>query len=116
MIVIFDILTSYMYNATLKTLTLLTCLCLIACAEKPGEQKAEFFIFGTVLEVTIWGAGDQEAQRAFASLQSQFQEMHYEWHAWEPGPLTEINQAFASGLPAQASHTNVENTRHSQQN
>jgi thiamine biosynthesis lipoprotein len=115
MIVIFGILTSYMYNATLKTLTLLTCLCLIACAEKPGEQKAEFFIFGTVLEVTIWGAGDQEAQRAFASLQSQFQEMHYEWHAWEPGPLTEINQAFASGLPAQASHSIVEMTRHSQQ-
>jgi len=114
MIVIFVILTSYMSRSILKIFALLACLCLVACAEKPGEQKAEFFIFGTVMEVTIWGAGDAQAQRAFASLQSQFQEMHHEWHAWEPGPLTEINQAFASGLPAQASHSIVEMIRQSQ--
>jgi len=114
MIVIFVILTSYMSRSILKIFALLACLCLVACAEKPGEQKAEFFIFGTVMEVTIWGADDPEAQRAFTHLQSQFQEMHHEWHAWEPGPLTEINQAFASGLPAQASHSIVEMIRQSQ--
>jgi thiamine biosynthesis lipoprotein len=114
MIVIFVILTSYMSRSILKFFALLACLSLIACAQKPGEQKAEFFIFGTVMEVTIWGADEPEAQRAFASLQSQFQEMHHDWHAWEPGPLTEINQAFASGLPAQASHSIVEMIRHSQ--
>ena len=114
MIVIFVILTSYMSRSILKFFALLTCLSLIACAQKPGEQKAEFFIFGTVMEVTIWGADEPEAQRAFARLQSQFQEMHHDWHAWEPGPLTEINQAFASGMPAQASHSIVEMIRRSQ--
>ena len=114
MIVIFAILTSFMNRLIIKSLTLLACLCLIACAKKPGEQKAEFFIFGTVMEVTIWGADDPAAQKAFTRLQSQFQEMHHEWHAWEPGLLTEINQAFASGKSAQASHSIVEMIRQSQ--
>jgi thiamine biosynthesis lipoprotein len=112
--VIFDILTTCMLRTTLKTLTLLSCLLMMACAEKPGEQKAEFFIFGTIMEVTIWGADDSKSQRAFSSLQTQFQEMHSEWHAWEPGLLTEVNQAFASGRPVQASRSIVEMTRRSQ--
>jgi thiamine biosynthesis lipoprotein len=93
---------------------LIVCLCLTACAEKPEVQKAEFFIFGTLMEVSIWGADEPEARLAFSRLQSQFQEMHREWHAWEPGLLTEINQAFAAGLPVQASQSIVEMTRRSQ--
>jgi thiamine biosynthesis lipoprotein len=103
-----------MSDSSKKMLTLFICLCITACGTKPGEQKAEFFIFGTVMEVTIWGADDSESSLAFRHLQSQFQDMHREWHAWEPGLLTEINQAFASGLPAQASPSIVEMTRRSQ--
>jgi thiamine biosynthesis lipoprotein len=97
-----------------KPFTLLLCLCLAACTEKSSEQRAEFFIFGTLLEVTIWGVDESEALQAFSLLQTQFQEMHRDWHAWEPGLLTEVNQAFASGLPAQASRSIVEMTRRSQ--
>ena len=103
-----------MSDSSKKILTLLACLCLTACGEKSGEKKAEFFIFGTVMEVTIWGADESESSLAFRHLQAQFQEMHREWHACEPGMLTEINQAFASGLPAQASPSIVEMTRRSQ--
>ena len=103
-----------MSSAISKTITLFFCLCLAACAEKSGEQRAEFFVFGTLLEVTIWGVDESEARHAFSRLQTQFEEMHREWHAWEPGLLTEVNQAFASGLPAQASRSIVEMTRRSQ--
>jgi len=114
MIVIFGILTSHMSRATAKTFILLLCLCLVACAKKTGERKTEFFVFGTVMEVTVWGANDSQAQLAFSRLQSLFQEMHTQWHAWEPGLLTGINQAFSSGKPAQASPSIVEMTRRSQ--
>ena len=103
-----------MSSAISKTITLLFCLCFAACVEKSGEQRAEFFIFGTLLEVTVWGVDEAEARQAFTRLQTQFQEMHRDWHAWEPGLLTEVNQAFASGLPAQASRSIVEMTRRSQ--
>ncbi|MBT8048864.1 MAG: FAD:protein FMN transferase [Xanthomonadales bacterium] len=104
-----------MTRVILQTLTLLACLALSSCARAPAEQHAEFFIFGTLLEVTTWNIEESEAQPAFSSLHSQFQRMHSEWHAWEPGTLTEINRAFATGLPALASPDIIEMIRHSQQ-
>lgn len=40
--------------------------------------------------------------------------MHNEWHAWEPGLLTEINRGIAAGLPVLASPEIIEMIRHSQ--
>lgn len=103
-----------MSRAKLIILSLLAGLSLVSCKAEPEEHRAEFYIFGTVMEVTLWGADAQQSRDAFALLQSRFQEMHREWHAWEPGLLTEINQAFASGKAAQASPSIVEMTRRSQ--
>jgi thiamine biosynthesis lipoprotein len=114
MIVIFAILTTDMTRARMKTVALMACLSLFACAKEPEEQRAEFYIFGTMMQVTLWGADPDQAQEAISRLSSRFQEMHREWHAWEPGLLTEINQAFAAGKAAQSSPSIVEMTRHSQ--
>ncbi len=85
-----------------------------SCA-RHGEQHAEFFVFGTVMDVTTWGASEQLAAQAFSELNTLFQGMHRDWHAWEPGQLTEINQAFAAGLSVQASPDIVELIRRSQE-
>ena len=61
------------------------------------EQGAEFFVFGTLVEVVVRDADQRSATAAFAELQQRFQEMHRDWHAWEPGMLGDINEAFASG-------------------
>ena len=103
-----------MSRVILKSLTLLACLAVLSCSQKPAEQHAEFLIFGTLLEVTTWGVDEDDARLAFSSLHSLFQEMHRDWHAWEPGQLTELNRNFASGLPAMASPDIIEMTRHSQ--
>jgi len=42
-----------------------------------------------------------------------FQGMHRDWHAWEPGRLTEINQAFSEGRSATADPDIVEMVRRS---
>lgn len=82
---------------------LAACLLLLGCARKEPE-KAEFFVFGTLLDVSLSGADKATAESEFAALQGMFQYMHKDWHAWEPGALTAINQAFATGQVAVADH------------
>ena len=96
--------------ALLMATTLLICSC-----SNQREHQAEFFIFGTVLEVITWGASDRQAEEAFAELADSFTEMHRDWHAWEPGMLTDINQAFSQGLPAAANDDIIELITRSQE-
>lgn len=70
-----------------------------ACVERP-EASAEFFVFGTLVDVQLPDAGRSEATPVFTALQQEFQRMHREWHAWEPGELVELNQALHSGQGA----------------
>ena len=98
------------------TITLiLVCLILLAACQRDEEQSAELFVFGTIIEIKLWGASPEEASNAFSELQQMFQGMHRDWHAWEPGRLTNINNAFAQGRPATADKDIVEMVRRSQQ-
>jgi thiamine biosynthesis lipoprotein len=74
-------------------------LALAACSEQQPE-KAEYYVFGTLVEVSLAGTDPATAQFAFQELQQLFQYMHRDWHAWEPGQLGEINQAIANGQNA----------------
>ena len=80
----------------------LTAMVLLTACRQDEEQSAEFFVFGTIVEVKLWGATEEQAGETFSELQQMFQGMHRDWHAWEPGRLTEINEAFANGQPAEA--------------
>jgi thiamine biosynthesis lipoprotein len=73
------------------------------------------FVFGTVVEVKLYGVSPDKANRAFSELQSMFNDMHRDWHAWEPGMTVDINKAFASGLAAEASPDIIEMVRRSQE-
>ena len=84
------------------------CLFLLTACPRDGEQSAELFVFGTIVEIKLWGASPEEASNAFSEIQQMFQGMHRDWHAWEPGRLTEINQAFSEGRSATADPDIVE--------
>ena len=94
--------------------TLLSLLLLAAC-QRDSEHNAELFVFGTIVNINLWGVDDQLASSAFTDLQRQFQEMHRDWHAWEPGQLTRINQAFAEGQTATADPLMIAIIRRSQE-
>ncbi len=90
------------------------CLILLSACQRDEEQSAELFVFGTIVEVKLWGVSSEQASQAFAELQQMFQGMHKNWHAWEPGRLVDINRAFANGQPAEADEGIVEMIRQSQ--
>lgn len=92
----------------------IVCLALLTACQRDQERSAELFVFGTIVEVKLWGASDEQADRAFAELQQMFRGMHRDWHAWEPGLLTDINKAFATGQPVEAREDIVEMIRRSQ--
>jgi thiamine biosynthesis lipoprotein len=92
----------------------LFCLVLLTACQRDQEHSAELFVFGTIVEIKLWGASPEEASQAFSELQQMFQGMHRDWHAWEPGRLVDINEAFTRGETATADPDIVEMIRRSQ--
>jgi len=99
---------------TIFSVFVFVCLVLLAGCQRDEEQSAELFVFGTIVEIKLWGASPEEASHAFTELQQMFQGMHRDWHAWEPGRLMDINAAFASGQPATADEDIIAMIRQSQ--
>jgi len=83
-------------------LGLLVCFSLLISCGEPPLHKAEFYVFGTLVEVSLSGVEESRADQAFSLLQERFQAMHRDWHAWEPGKLANINERFARGMAAEA--------------
>jgi FAD:protein FMN transferase len=92
----------------------LACLTLLTACQREKEHSAELFVFGTIVEVKVWGASQEQSGRAFSEIQQMFQGMHRDWHAWEPGLLVNINEAFARGDTVTANPEIIEMIRQSQ--
>ncbi|HEY0721241.1 MAG TPA: FAD:protein FMN transferase [Gammaproteobacteria bacterium] len=87
-----------MFSFAPRILALLACTTwlLVACS-RPQEYNEKIYVFGTLVDVTLWDVSEQKAQQSFQELNERFQQMHHDWHAWEQGPLTDLNQAIAEG-------------------
>lgn len=70
---------------------------LTGCSRAPALYESQLYVFGTLATVSIWGAEETEARAAVDAIAADFQRQHRTWHAWEPGPLVELNQAIAAG-------------------
>lgn len=85
------------------SISLVLCLALIlgACGrEQDPVHQTRILVFGTLVDITLWGVDDDTAQQATADVIQTLNALHHRWHAWEPGPLTEINARLAKGEPA----------------
>jgi thiamine biosynthesis lipoprotein len=76
-------------------------LLLSACAkrEEPLYQQ-QLLTFGTIVEISIWGAEKGLAQQASSQIGEDLQQMHNDWHAWHDSPLVRMNQALSVGASA----------------
>ena len=77
---------------------------LVGCSPAPDPLfEQTFYVFGTLVDLTLWGISEPLARSAATSVEADLQAMHRDWHAWQPGELTRLNQAIARGEPFQAS-------------
>ncbi len=74
---------------------------LAGCSEPQHSANTyQLYVFGTLVDITVWGGEPSQEEKAVAAITQDFQRMHHEWHAWKPGPLVDINKALAAGDPA----------------
>ncbi|MEO5343638.1 MAG: FAD:protein FMN transferase [Gammaproteobacteria bacterium SHHR-1] len=77
---------------------LLSGLLLAGCVGNKNPAISERILaFGTLIDVTIVGATKAEAKAAMEQLQGLFTQLHRDWHAWEQGPVQQINARLRAG-------------------
>lgn len=73
-------------------------LLVTACGNKelPTYQE-QGYVFGTLVEVSVYGEDEARARKAVAQVMQEFQRLHDLLHAWKPGALSDLNAAIARG-------------------
>lgn len=71
-------------------------LCLLSCAQEPLYQE-QSYVFGTLVDVTVYGADEVRARQAVNEVLHEFRRLHNLLHAWQPSELSELNAACAKG-------------------
>lgn len=75
---------------------LLLSLLLSACGKEPIYQE-QGYVFGTLVEVTVYGADEVHAKQGIVDVMHEFQRLHDLLHAWKPSELSGLNTAIAQG-------------------
>ena len=70
--------------------------CLLSCGKEPLYQE-QAYVFGTLVDVSIYGESEPRARQAANGVLQEFQRLHNLLHAWQPSELSELNAAFAKG-------------------
>jgi FAD:protein FMN transferase len=72
-------------------------LCGLAACSPPPLVQQQSYVFGTLVEVSVYGAPDAQAQQAVAAVLARFDALHRTLHAWQPSDLSRLNAALARG-------------------
>jgi FAD:protein FMN transferase len=73
-------------------LLLLTC-----CSPKEPLYHTQTYVFGTLVDISIYGETDERAQTVTAAIINNYNELHRRLHAWKPSEISTINHAFSQG-------------------
>jgi thiamine biosynthesis lipoprotein len=71
-------------------------LLLAACGKEPFYQE-QAYVFGTQVDVSIYGEDEAHARQATVAVMHEFQRLHDMLHAWKPSELSELNASIAQG-------------------
>lgn len=69
---------------------------LTACSPPPLVQQ-QSYVFGTLVEISIYGTQEVQARTATAAVLARFDALHQQLHAWQPSELSRLNAALAKG-------------------
>ena len=71
-------------------------------AATDGIYRIPGHVFGTAVEVAIYGEPQARAQLLGAHVLNEFDRLHHKFHAWQPSALTALNDSIARGETYQA--------------
>jgi thiamine biosynthesis lipoprotein len=78
-------------------LPLFPAMLIAACGKAPEVYQQESYVFGTRVEILIYGEPEAHARAAGNSVLREFDRLHHMLHAWQPSELTILNEAIAIG-------------------
>ncbi|NMG75607.1 FAD:protein FMN transferase [Aromatoleum diolicum] len=70
---------------------------MMAACTRPELHRQEAYVFGTRVDLTVYGESRELADEAMAAVLREFDRLHRTYHAWEPSELTTLNAAIARG-------------------
>lgn len=77
-------------------------LLLVACSRNETTYRTKGEVFGTVVDVSIYGESEARANQLGERVMEEFGRLHKKFHAWKPSELTALNDAIARGESYQA--------------
>jgi thiamine biosynthesis lipoprotein len=86
-----------MLKGVLRTAIFLFLIAALSGCSKDALYQQQSFVFGTQVEISIYGVSDAQARAASAAVLQEFDRLHHTFHAWKSSPVTELNVAFARG-------------------
>lgn len=81
---------------------------LVGCKKNEHTYVTQGQVFGTDVEVRIYGESQARAQVLGAQVLAEFERLHRKFHAWQPSALTALNDSLARGEVYQADAEMVE--------
>ena len=94
---------------------LVLCLVVLSGCARPQLFHQEAYVFGTRVDLTIYGKSHDKAREAMAAVLHEFDRLHHAYHAWQPSELTALNEALARGETAVVSDELAELLRDAKQ-
>ena len=80
----------------MRLLAVVAALLLAACGKEPLYEE-QSYVFGTLVDVSIYGEDEPRSRQAANEVLREFQRLHDMLHAWQPSELSDLNAAFARG-------------------
>lgn len=78
-----------------------------ACAPKEPLYHTQSYVFGTLVDISIYGEPETRAKALTNAISRQFQSLHNRLHAWQPSELQSLNHAFAAGQTPITVHPDI---------
>lgn len=79
---------------------ILAALVLLAGCGKPEVYTQESYVFGTRVQISIYGLEEDVAAKHASAVLKELDRLHAKLHAWQPSEVTRLNAAFAKGETA----------------
>ena len=84
-------------GAAIAALLIIPLIALSGCSRAEPETRIRFTAMGTLVEVTIFGTAEQEAEAVAREVEALFGDLQRRWDPWHDGQLGRINATAGTG-------------------